>query len=328
MLNDNTITLCSLAELNLTRYTIENAIGWTAHMEYDQIIKCQDDGKPVLNIKQRQEEYIRRIKESGLHFRVKRIFHVIHPNLTWKHECKFTDNAMRYLKLFVKNDIPFTLLPSEGMTEDLERLQQNSPPLYNIIIGHLEAKENSSTGTQEYIQADKLKAEIKRLEHENCMNGGEHFCMRRAICLGNLRNIINPIYHEQQEQPEFVKEIWHKVSEEANLTRPVVLSDGDKYMSPPCTFPFKDMSGFVKAMNKKYKANYTIWAYMDDLLNISSHQQEQPKVDLEQFDKDVTELWGRCAAEPNDSIACLHIETFIKVARHFWNKGYNARKEE
>ena len=37
------------------------------------------------------------------------------------------------------------------------------------------------------------------------------------------------------------------------------------------------MSGFVKAMNKRYKAKYTIWAYMDDLLNISSLQQEQPK---------------------------------------------------
>lgn len=155
MHNDNTITLCSLAEPSLTRYTIENAIGWTAHMEYDQIIKCQDDGKPVLNIKQKQEEFIRRIKESGLQFRVKRIFHVIHPTLSWKHECKFTDNAMRYLKLFVKNDIPFTLLPSEGMTDDLERLQQNSPPLYDKIIGHLEAKENSSAGTQEYIDADK-----------------------------------------------------------------------------------------------------------------------------------------------------------------------------
>ena len=142
MLNDNTITLCSLAEPNLTRYTIENAIGWTGHMEYDQIIKCQDDGKPVLNIQQRQEEFIRRIKESGLHFRVKRIFHVIHPNLSWHHERKFTDNAMRYLKLFVKNNIPFTLLPSEGMTEDLKRLQQNSPPLYDVVIGHLDAKTN------------------------------------------------------------------------------------------------------------------------------------------------------------------------------------------
>ena len=50
-----------------------------------------------------------------------------------------------------------------------------------------------------YIPEDKLIAEIERLEHENCMNGGEHFCMRRAIRLGKLRNIITPLYHEQQE---------------------------------------------------------------------------------------------------------------------------------
>ena len=49
------------------------------------------------------------------------------------------------------------------------------------------------------IDADELKAEIERLEHENCMNGGEHFCMRRAICLGNLRNIITSPYHEHPE---------------------------------------------------------------------------------------------------------------------------------
>lgn len=71
---------------------------------------------------------------------------------------------------------------------------------------------------------------------------------------------------------------------------------------------------------------------------ITSIQQEQdhfadaskmgPEVDLEKFDKDVTKIWGRCAAEPNDSIACLHIETFNEVARHFYELGLNARKEE
>ena len=49
-------------------------------------------------------------------------------------------------------------------------------------------------------------------------------------------------------------------------------------------------------------------------------------MDLEQFDKDVTKIWGRCAAEPNDSIACLHIETFNEVASHFYELGLNARK--
>ncbi len=55
-------------------------------------------------------------------------------------------------------------------------------------------------------------------------------------------------------------------------------------------------------------------------------KQEQPEVDLGKFDKDVTKIWGRCAAEPNDSIACLHIETFNEVARHFYELGFNTRK--
>ena len=204
MLNDNTITLCSLAEPDLTRYTIENAIGWTAHMKYDQIIKCKDDGKPVLDIKQKQEEFIRRIKESGLHFRIKRIFHVIHPNLTWKHECKFINNAMRYLKLFVKNDIPFTLLPSEGMTEDLERLQKNSPPLYNVVIGHLEAKENSSAGTQEYIPTDKLKKSIGNYMEGahaalNPIDGDADYYKGKIDACKDIQEFITAL---QQEQPK------------------------------------------------------------------------------------------------------------------------------
>lgn len=68
----------------------------------------------------------------------------------------------------------------------------------------------------------------------------------------------------------------------------------------------------------KYKAPDWLW-----------NEQEQPEVDLEKFDKDVTKIWGRCAADPNDSIACLHIETFNEVARHFYRLGkLNARGEE
>lgn len=50
-----------------------------------------------------------------------------------------------------------------------------------------------------YVPADRVLSEIERLEQENCMSGGEHFCMRRAICLGNLRNIVTPLYHKQTE---------------------------------------------------------------------------------------------------------------------------------
>lgn len=171
-----------------------------------------------------------------------------------------------------------------------------------------------------YIDADKLLAEIKGLQ---CEQGFEDGMEERGyqFAIKDIHDIITSL---QQEQPEFVKEIWHKVSEEANLTRPVVLSDGDKYMSPPCTFPFKDMSGFVKAMNKKYKADYTIWAYMDDLLNISSLQQEQPEVDLE---KEIERI-----VENEERFMKFQVkEQLIKyVARHFAEWGaihLNARKE-
>ena len=61
---------------------------------------------------------------------------------------------------------------------------------------------------------------------------------------------------------------------------------------------------------------------------IDSLQQEQPEVDLETFDKSVTKMWGRCAAEPNDTIACLHIDSFIDVARHFFNLGCTCTAEK
>ena len=48
---------------------------------------------------------------------------------------------------------------------------------------------------------------------------------------------------------------------------------------------------------------------------------ETKGVDLDTFDKRVTEMWGRCAANPNDTIACLHIDSFIEIARHFYELG-------
>ena len=48
---------------------------------------------------------------------------------------------------------------------------------------------------------------------------------------------------------------------------------------------------------------------------------EVKEVDLETFDKRVTKMWGRCAANPNDTIACLHIDSFIEIARHFYELG-------
>lgn len=56
-----------------------------------------------------------------------------------------------------------------------------------------------------------------------------------------------------------------------------------------------------------------------------SVMKDQPEVD---FDREITHIWGKCAAEPKDQIACLHIESFIEIARHFYELGLNASKEE
>ena len=61
--------------------------------------------------------------------------------------------------------------------------------------------------------------------------------------------------------------LWHDVSEEADLSKFILLYDEKGgYLSPASRWPFKNMPGFVEAMNKKYGANYTKWIYMKDIL--------------------------------------------------------------
>lgn len=61
-------------------------------------------------------------------------------------------------------------------------------------------------------------------------------------------------------------QIWHTLSEKADLSKPIVMYDSAAdTMSPPVTCPFTYDDFFVNAMNKKYGASYSMWAYMDDL---------------------------------------------------------------
>ena len=60
--------------------------------------------------------------------------------------------------------------------------------------------------------------------------------------------------------------VWHSFDETPNLSTSVLLYDPkNNFMSPPvrCAISFDDF--FVQVMNKKYGANYTMWAYMDDV---------------------------------------------------------------
>lgn len=75
------------------------------------------------------------------------------------------------------------------------------------------------------------------------------------------------------------------------------------------------------------------YQYMADGLDIAeqfidSLQQEQPEVDLK---NEIITQWSKC--NPTDEgmgseYAIIAVEQFAAIARHFWNKGYNARKEE
>lgn len=60
--------------------------------------------------------------------------------------------------------------------------------------------------------------------------------------------------------------VWHTFDTKPDLSKPVLLYDPQgNFMSPPvtCLFSFDNM--FVRAMNKKYAAEYSLWAYMDDI---------------------------------------------------------------
>ena len=68
-----------------------------------------------------------------------------------------------------------------------------------------------------------------------------------------------------------VDTLWHDVSEEPDFKHFILLYDEENaYLSAPCRWPFKDMPGFVKVMNKKNGANYTKWVYMKDIIPKSS----------------------------------------------------------
>lgn len=75
------------------------------------------------------------------------------------------------------------------------------------------------------------------------------------------------------------------------------------------------------------KDNYELFDVPELLSFIDSHQQEQPEVDLE---KEIDKMWNPCFNLGWDEYSALSMnhEGFVHVARHFFNLGYNVRKEE
>ncbi len=71
---------------------------------------------------------------------------------------------------------------------------------------------------------------------------------------------------EQDKVVKTEKKVWHPIDEKADMSKSIVMYDPDgNYMSPPvrCMLGYDDF--FVNTMNKKYGANYQMWAYIEDL---------------------------------------------------------------
>ena len=84
-----------------------------------------------------------------------------------------------------------------------------------------------------------------------------------------------------------------------------------------------DFIKFHTGIDPELVKSYLGYRSYDNVLSlIDSLQQEQPEADL---DREITHIWGKCAAEPKDQIACLHIESFIEIARHFYELGKNSK---
>ena len=97
----------------------------------------------------------------------------------------------------------------------------------------------------------------------------------------------------------------------------------------------KDKFGNYKPKNATehcYRGGRLI-GYQDVLYKITSLQQEQPEVDLEKevksYIKENFTITDEVVQIPEqDRMYSMGEDDMTAFARHFWNKGYNARKEE
>lgn len=113
-------------------------------------------------------------------------------------------------------------------------------------------------------QVEEIKAMIREMMNQEMEN------YKEAVNNGEADKTASPVVHTTLQvllaKIEAMPKVWHSVEEKADSSKPVVLYDVDGgYMSPPsrCLLGFD--SRFIDAMNKKYGANYTMWAYKDDL---------------------------------------------------------------
>ena len=146
-----------------------------------------------------------------------------------------------------------------------------------------------------YIPAEKLKAQIKGLQ---CEQGFEDGMEERGYQFA-IKDILDIIDSLQQEQPmpDSTKliELWHEDKE--------MLKEKD-FRNDPWRLAYNAfMCGFGRG--------------------IAVNKQNQPEVDLE---KEYKTWWNSISGKIN--IEHMMEWYMHETARHFWNKGYNARNEE
>lgn len=147
-----------------------------------------------------------------------------------------------------------------------------------------------------YIDADILKAEIERYKQgaaiarfDNAGENADYFQGKVDLC-DDLTRIITSL---QQEQPE---------------------SSKGKFVFP----------NFLYARtvdNKTIDVSYAPQS-IDAVEYIKNVPIEQPNVDLEE---EMDRFFEEMPVYEHENI---FEDTFQMIARHFWNKGYTARKEE
>lgn len=114
-------------------------------------------------------------------------------------------------------------------------------------------------------QTEKIKAMIREMMAQEMEN------FKEAVSNGDADETASPVVYTMLQvlmaKIEAMPKVWHSIDEKADSSKFVVLYDVDgEYMSPPSRCMLGFDSWFINAMNKKYGANYTMWAYKDDLV--------------------------------------------------------------
>lgn len=117
------------------------------------------------------------------------------------------------------------------------------------------------------------KCETEHERDQRIMNGGATIADALSWFKSQAKVVATPTtvatmlcrkIIETLEQAD--KRIWHTIDEKADLSKFIIMYDPHGgFMSPPVRCPFSFDDFFVKTMNKKYGANYQMWAYMDDV---------------------------------------------------------------